>query len=280
MSSLWRLGLPLLAGLGAGLLSGLIPVPSLDSSHPASEANSQRRRLEVATRALSALACGGVGAVMGFALFGSIAAVVALGLLAMQVPRHVRDRAARTQFDNAIAAWPLVLEETRVRVSGSGQSLPAALFESGHTTALGPHLAAAGTTWGISTNFEKALKTLRSRVADPVTDSVVETLLAVYLAGAVNCDQRLSALIADRRDDLDARREAEARRSGVEFSRRFVLAVPAAMALVASLFGSGRQAFTTSTGQQLTVVAIATTAACWLWSGRLSRIPDRPRVFL
>ena len=276
MSDILRFLVPLLAAAGVAVLVGLVPVSrrgGRSTTQRASTGGGATARFATTIGA----ACG--AALIGRILFGSLAAAVACALAAAAVPSRSAAAQAKARLREAVSAWPLVLEETRVRVSGAGQSLPLALFESGQTTALSPYLSRAATTWGISTDFERALATLRDQVADPVTDSVVETLLAVYLAGAVNCDERLSALIADRRDDLDARREADARRAGVDFSRRFVLLVPAAMALVAMFFGSGRTAFATATGQRLLVVAIAFTAACWVWSGHLAQIPERPRVF-
>ncbi len=270
--------LPLVAATGVALLVGLVPTRAKSASSPGT-GSARRANQRVVKRVVHALAASLAGAIVGAAIFGTSTAAIALGLACCTVPERLARRAAKARLDAALAAWPLVLEETRVRVSGSGQSLPVALFESGSTTALGPHLAAAATTWGLSTDFERSLTTLRRRVADSVTDSVVETLLVLYLAGAVNADERLAALIADRRDDLDARREADARRAGVEFSRRFVLLVPAAMAVLSLFFGSGRESFSTAAGQQLLIAAILATAGCWVWSGRLAQVPERPRVF-
>ncbi|MET1048183.1 MAG: hypothetical protein ABWZ55_01015, partial [Acidimicrobiales bacterium] len=86
-------------------------------------------------------------------------------------------------------------------------------------------------------------------------------------------------LAEDRRRDLAARDLATAKLAGARFARRFVLIVPVGMAVAGQAVGTGRAAFATPGGQLVGVVAAAMVAACWLWAGRLLRLPDEPRVF-
>ena len=67
--------------------------------------------------------------------------------------------------------------------------------------------------------------------------------------------------------------------AGVRFARRFVLLVPLGMALVGMSIGNGRAAYATPWGQTMVVVGIASVVACWVWAGRLLRLPEEQRVF-
>jgi tight adherence protein B len=68
--------------------------------------------------------------------------------------------------------------------------------------------------------------------------------------------------------------------AGVPFSRRFVLLVPLGMALVGVSVGRGRAAYATPWGQTMVVIGIVSVMACWVWAGRLLRLPEEERVFV
>jgi tight adherence protein B len=51
------------------------------------------------------------------------------------------------------------------------------------------------------------------------------------------------------------------------------------MALVGLSIGGGRDAYRSASGQLAAVVAVAMVIACWLWSGRIMRLPEEERVF-
>ena len=51
------------------------------------------------------------------------------------------------------------------------------------------------------------------------------------------------------------------------------------MALAGLSVGNGRAAFRSATGQLLTLVAVLLVIGCWLWAGRILRVPEEQRVF-
>ena len=107
-----------------------------------------------------------------------------------------------------------------------------------------------------------------------------ETLLVAHQVGGTGVGRRLEALIEDRIRELDLRRDAASRQAGARFARRFVLIVPVGMAFVGLSLGTGREAYRSGPGAQVTVVvALALIAGCWVWAGRILRIPRRERVF-
>jgi tight adherence protein B len=104
-------------------------------------------------------------------------------------------------------------------------------------------------------------------------------LLVAHEMGGTDLDRRLEALIEDRVLDVQCRKDARSRQSGVRFARLFVLLVPFGMALAGMTIGTGRDAYRTPLGQFSVMVGIVAVAACWVWAGRLLRLPEEERVF-
>ena len=222
-----------------------------------------------------------LGAVAAYAVFGGPLPALATGLFAASFPlasyrvRRANRRAA------AMDAWPRLLEEMRILTSSLGRSIPQALFEVGRRAPeeLRPAFLAAHREWLLSTDFPRTLQVLKVNLADPTADAVCETLLVAHEVGGTDLDRRLEALIDDRVQDTQGRKDARARQAGARFARRFVLIVPAGMALAGMSVGTGRQAYQTPTGQLLVVSAIGMVVACWIWAGRVMVLPEEERVF-
>ena len=178
-------------------------------------------------------------------------------------------------------AWPGVLEEVRVLTGAGGRPIPQALFEAGRHAPpdVRPAFASAQREWQASTDFGRALSTLKAELAEASTDVVCETLLVAHQVGGTGVGRRLEALIEDRNRELQLRRDAHSRQAGARFARRFVLVVPVGMALVGLSLGTGRDAYRGPGAQAAVIVALALIAGCWWWAGRILRIPRRDRVF-
>jgi tight adherence protein B len=222
-----------------------------------------------------------LGAVGGVALFGGAVPALVLALCVGAAP--LASYRVRRQHLRASAqdAWPRMIEEIRIRTSGLGRSVPQALFEAGERApaSLRPAFAAAQREWVLSTDFERAVGVLKDRLADPTADAACETLLVAHEVGGSDLDRRLEALIEDRVIDVQGRKDARSKQAGVRFARRFVLLVPVGMALVGMSVGNGRAAYATPWGQTLVVLGIAAVVACWVWAGRLLKLPEEQRVF-
>jgi tight adherence protein B len=234
------------------------------------------RQFVLVTAALVAL-----GAIGGVALFGGALPALVLALCVGAAPLasyRVRRRQLRA---TAQEAWPRLIEEIRIRTSGLGRSVPQALFEAGERApaSLRPAFAAAQREWVLSTDFERTVAVLKEGLADPTADAACETLLVAHEVGGSDIDRRLEALIEDRVIDLQGRKDARSKQAGVRFARRFVLLVPLGMALVGMSVGNGRAAYATRWGQTLVAIGIASVVACWVWAGRLLKLPEEQRVF-
>ena len=191
-----------------------------------------------------------------------------------------RSRRERRRAD-AREAWPRMIEEIRLLTGSLGRSIPQALLEVGRRgpAELRPAFAAAEREWLISTDFARATDVLKARLADPTADAACETLLVAHEVGGSDVDRRLAALVEDRIQDLQGRKDAQAKQAGVRFARRFVLIVPVGMALAGLSIGTGRAAYQTFLGQVLVAIGLAVVVACWLWAGRLMLLPEEERVF-
>ena len=222
-----------------------------------------------------------VGAVAAYALFGGVLPPLAGGLFAATFPvaaaRARRERRRATARD----AWPRLIEEIRIKTTSLGRSIPQALFEVAPRAPedMRPAFAAAQRTWLLTTDFERTSSVLRARLADATADAVCETLLVAHQIGGNDVDRCLSALVDDRIRDLQGRKDAASKQAGARFARRFVLIVPLAMAVVGLSIGDGRASYASPTGQLMVLVAIALMGACWLWAGRIMRLPAEQRVF-
>jgi tight adherence protein B len=193
-------------------------------------------------------------------------------------PEAAHRRAIRAK---ALESWPRLLEELRVLTGAAGRSIPQALFDVGRRSPaeLRPAFAAAHREWLLSTDFGRTVDVLETRLADPTADAACETLLVAHELGGSDLDRRLEALVDDRIQDTQGRKDARAKQAGVRFARRFVLIVPLGMALAGMSVGTGRDAYGTPLGQLAVVVGIAVVAVCWVWAGRIMRLPEEQRVF-
>ncbi len=223
----------------------------------------------------------GTGAALAFACFGGVLAPVVGAGLALTIPiaaGRARHQRARAEARNA---WPTLIEQIRLGATSLGQSIPVALFEAGGRSpeVMVPAFDAAQREWQLTTNFERSLEVLKAGLADATADTVCETLLVAFEIGGSEIERALGALVEDRIADLEERRDADARQSGARFARWFVLIVPLGMAAVGLGIGSGRAAYGSASAQLAVAAALVTMAGCWIWAGRIMRLPPERRVF-
>lgn len=222
-----------------------------------------------------------LGAALALALFGGPLPALVSGLFAASFPVAAYRQRRATARAVAQDGWPRMIEELRILTGSVGRSIPQALFEVGAAgpVELRPAFAAAHREWLLTTDLERTLHVLRDQLADPTCDATCETLLIAHQLGGTDVDRRLADLAEDRREDTRYRKDARARQAGVRFARRFVLLVPLGMAAAGLSVGNGRQAYQTPLGQTAVLVAIAMVGVCWVWAGRILRLPIEDRVF-
>jgi tight adherence protein B len=222
-----------------------------------------------------------VGAGVTFAALGAFLPALAVGGFAATYPAASYRARRQQRRMRAAESWPRMIEEIALLTGSLGRSVPQALFEVGRGSPeeMRPAFAAAQRQWLLSTDFGRSVAVLKAGLADATADAACETLLVAHEVGGTDVQRRLAALVDDRIADLQGRKDARARQAGARFARRFVLFVPVGMALVGLSIGGGRDAYRTATGQLAAVAAVAMVIACWLWSGRIMRLPEEERVF-
>ena len=224
----------------------------------------------------------GVGvAVFGASLFGvgpvALTAGVAGGYATSRFVRQVKARR------DALAEelWPPLLDTVRVDLAVRAIPLGDALFQAARRLDLPARerFAAAERQWQNTLDIAAALQVLKVRCDDATTDVVCASLATIATLPNVTAQQRLSVLSHDVRTRVRQAKDAEATLAGARFARRFVVIVPAGMAIVGSFVGDGRAAYQSVTGQATVMLALVVMAGCWVWAGRLLRVPAPPRVF-
>ena len=222
-----------------------------------------------------------VGIGLGWTIWGGWIAPAAVGLAAACFPLAAARSRRAARREQARENWPRLIEEIRLQAVSLGRPIPEALLSVGlrGPEEMQPAFRAAHREWLISTDFDRSLSVLKEQLADPTADSVCETLLIAHEVGGTDVDRRLRALIDDRVQDLQGRKDAKAKQAGARFARLFVLIVPVGMAVVGMAIGDGRAAYATTLAQLMILVAFGLIAVCWVWAGHLMRLPEEDRVF-
>jgi tight adherence protein B len=229
--------------------------------------------VETATTVLAGL--------LGYVVFGGFLPAIAIAVFAATAPIAAYRSRRIAMRSKAREAWPRLIEEIRVQTSSMGRSIPVALLDVGRRSPTKPMQLAfeeAAREWALTTDFTRTVSVLKSRLADASADTVCETLLVAHDLGGSDLDKRLRALLDDRMQDLEERRDAVSRQSGVRFARWFTLVVPVGMSLVGMSIGDGRDAYRTPTGQFSLLLAVLFTAGCWLWASKIMVLPETDRV--
>ena len=290
------LALALLGGLGVFYLytafaygwTGAAPGPDGARLGPARQRSAQQwlvqaglEDVSMAQFALTSAALFALGAVASFAVFGGVLPALILGGFVAAIPAATYRLRRHRRRVAAHEAWPHMIEEIRVMTGSAGRSVPQALFEVGSRAPeeIRPAFDAAHREWLLTTDFERTVDVLKARLADPTADIVCETLLIAHQLGGTDLDQRLASLAEDRTTDTQGRKDAVARQAGARFARWFTIVVPLGMALVGMSIGDGREAYSSTYGQALVVVALLVMVGCWAVASRIMRLPDETRVF-
>jgi tight adherence protein B len=222
-----------------------------------------------------------VAGLLGYVIFGGLLPAIAIAVFAATAPIAAYRSRRIAMRSKAREAWPRLIEEVRVQTSSMGRSIPVALLDVGRRSPTKPMQLAfeeATREWALTTDFTRTVSVLKARLADASADTVCETLLVAHDLGGSDLDKRLRALLDDRMQDLEERRDAVSRQSGVRFARWFTLVVPIGMSLVGMTIGDGRDAYRTTTGQFSLLLAVVFTAACWIWASKIMVLPETDRV--
>ena len=222
-----------------------------------------------------------LGGYWPFAVFGGVATCVATAAFAGSFPCLIPAAVARSGGPRQWTCGRAYSKSCGSSPSSLGRSIPQSLFEVGRrcSVELRPAFQAAEREWLLSTDFPRTLRVLKAGLADPTADAACETLLVAHEVGGTDLDRRLEALIDDRIQDTQGRKDARAKQAGARFARRFVLIVPAGMALAGMSVGTGRAAYQKPRVRRWSSWRSCWSIVCWLWAGRIMSCPKRSGVF-
>jgi len=132
------------------------------------------------------------------------------------------------------------------------------------------------------TTVDRALMLLRERLADPIGDTLVATLLlAERLGGGAALARVLEQLAATSRRKLRARQEAAAAQTRLVWSARVVALIPLIVLVLIRTTSPGYLAvFDEPTGQVLLAGCALVVVAGYRWMLWLGRLPAEPRVLV
>lgn len=209
----------------------------------------------------------------GVALVASLAGCVAPTTYYRRRRRSVRVARRR--------AWPEAIELLAGAVR-AGDTLPAAIgvvADRGPET-LRPVFRSVVSDHRVTGDLVGALERMGSRVADPIADRIVRTLILAHRVGGRELGRVLRTLSEFLREDVATRREIEARQSWTVVAARVAASAPwLVLALVASR-PQGAAAFDTPTGVMVLLVGAAVTVVGYRLMMRLGRLAEEPRVLV
>ncbi|WP_438352638.1 type II secretion system F family protein [Microbacterium sp. CJ88] len=176
--------------------------------------------------------------------------------------------------------WPDVCDLLIASVR-AGMALPDAVASLADSApvALRPAFAQFGRDLAASGHFDSSAERLKSALADPVADRILETLRMARQVGGTELTSVLRALSASVRADVTLRAEVEARQSWIRGAA--VLGVVAPWVILAMLAArpEGARAYSSPEGVALIVAGAVVSFVAYRVIVRIGRLPEPRRWF-
>ncbi len=210
---------------------------------------------------------------------GSLAIGLAFGVIAGRAPlAFVRARARRRQHAMR-DVWPEVVDHLASGIR-AGLSLPEALGQLGER---GPDevrepFVLFAEDFRASGRFGDCLDALKTRLADPVGDRIVEALRITREVGGTDVGRLLRTLGQFLRDDARTRGELEARQSWTINAARLAVAAPWVVLAVLSTRPHNAAAYNTATGAMVLALGGIASVLAYRMMVALGRLPEEARV--
>lgn len=214
-------------------------------------------------------------------LLTSIALVAVAPAIGMAlVPRFYFAQQRRRLARARLEAWPEALRSIVASVSSS-MSLHQALLALATTgpTELRP-VFARYSSLSFTLDSATALEVIREELADPVSDRVIEDLLLAIEQGPAVVIDIMDDLARSTVEDLQVLDRVETAQLEQRLNARAVFVLPF-LFLVLLTFrpGPGRDFYASAAGVAVIVLGTSLSLLGMYIVGRLSRLPDEPRVF-
>ncbi len=231
--------------------------------------------LVVVMLVLALVAAGAVLVVVPVLPLVPVAAVVAgvLPIVGLRARAAARRRSLR-------GVWPDVVDHL---VSGirAGLGLPEAIGALGETApeAVRGPFRQFRREWTSTARFGDSLDGLKTALADPVADRIIETLRMAREVGGTELPGVLRSLAQYLRSDAAVRAEVDARQSWVRNAARLGVAAPWIVLLLLGTRPEAAAAYNSPTGAALIVGGLAATLVAYRLMLALGRLPEEGRWF-
>lgn len=221
-----------------------------------------------------------VAAALAQAIFAVPVLTAVAGLLgALLVAFVIRARANRRRAVNR-TIWPDVVDHLVASVRAE-MSLPdsiGALAELG-PAATRPAFAGFDDEFRRTGDFGSAVDSLKARLADPVSDRILETLRMAREVGGTDVTAVLRGLSTYLREDATLRAEVVARQSWIRNAARLGVAAPWLLLLVLASRPETLEAYDSAAGTALILVGVGVTIVAYRLMLGLGRLPEERRWF-
>jgi tight adherence protein B len=213
------------------------------------------------------------------AVIGSTGVALIAMLAAGAAPAGYHRARGRARRAERRRAWPDAIELLAGAVR-AGDTLPAALAVVGERgpVVLRTDFRALVSDHRVTGDLVGALERMGARVADPIADRVVQTLVLAHRVGGRELGRVLRTLSAFVRDDVAARREIEARQSWTVVAARVAASAPWFVLLLVASRPQGARAFDSATGIAVLLGGGIVTVVGYRLMVRIGRLPEEPRV--
>jgi tight adherence protein B len=226
----------------------------------------------------------GLCAVVAAAIAWLVAPVAALALVAAAAGaiapfawlRARRSKLLRTRR----GLWPDVCDLLIASVR-AGMSLPdavASLADSAPAE-LRPAFGGFARDVAASGHFDSSIQRLKTTLADPVADRIVETLRMARQVGGTELTSVLRALASSVRADAALRAEVESRQSWVRGAAVLGVVAPWVILALLAMRPEGANAYASPGGIALILVGAAVSLVAYRLMIRLGRLPEPRRWF-
>lgn len=252
---------------GAGALADLLARAGLSTVSPVV--------LVVVMLVLALVAAGAVLVIVPVLPLVPVAAIVAgvLPIVGLRARAAARRRALR-------GVWPDVVDHL---VSGirAGLGLPEAIGALGETApdAVRGPFRQFRREWTSTARFGDSLDALKTALADPVADRIIETLRMAREVGGTELPGVLRSLAQYLRSDAAVRAEVDARQSWVRNAARLGVAAPWIVLLLLGTRPEAAAAYNSPTGAALIVGGLGATLIAYRLMLVLGRLPEEGRWF-
>lgn len=220
-----------------------------------------------------------ISALVLWLLTGAAPIALCIGLFIGYFPFALLRWRARRRASVLRELWPDVVDHLRSAIR-AGLSLPEALIQLGvkGPAELREAFVIFGADYRATGRFEAALEDLKARLADPVSDRIIEALRLTRDVGGSDLGRLLGTLSEFLRDHARTRSELEARQSWTVNAARLAVAAPWIVLMLMSTRPEAIQAYNSAAGWLVLGGGLLVSVVCYRLMLRLGALPQEQRV--